>query len=611
MKHILNDLHRKYRFSAAIPGTGLTVFLSLGSIIITLYLHFQFHIIWLPISLFLLMFLSVLIAGILAKRSLTPRLYGKLVISGRNIEEILNFIARKSLRIHRKFERATREVDGLFKDIANKENHQESEPVQLLEASIETVWQPQGGLAKCRKVIKNLQQLLLKEHEEFKRMEQLMEEAALELRIPKKRFVNHIIQFSPELFISRISKFKDNLAELSEDMEKELSQRNVNADAILTRILGLVKQLNKIRRISDQRIDRANDLIKYEDLHGYIHRISSSNSISEALLIYSETLAKLSRGSKALLIKSWDGDLNSRLYQDVENRFKLVFRKQKAYPGYDPHEILLKMFEYHNSETSNDVVKILSQFKKYFLVNKHESLGFLTTGDEYKDLEQDRIKDKIIHNLGILGSMGLNTKDLLSTYKQKLVSKFKHQVFPSYFNDVQGVKFVITHGYSKTIRQIIKHGLDQSSKWQNYVFILEGKDSSQFESQLMKFELQNETSFSNQYFSNISIGDISVLKELICNEDKVMIILGAECFDKKGRIVVAKGIKNDFQDLVKYFDQKNIRYSSVVASEEFKGQMESISNSEPFDDHFDRIDIIINGEDVKHLITEKNGEVKC
>ena len=204
-----------------------------------------------------------------------------------------------------------------------------------------------------------------------------------------------------------------------------------------------------------------------------------------------------------------------------------------------------------------------------------------------------------------LSSIDVHTKNLTTSYKSDLVYKFKTNILPEFFNNTNGRRYIVTHGYSKSIRQIIKHGLDENEKSNNYVFILEGEQSNSFESILMRFELQNEISNTNQRFGNISIGDFDTLKELIDIEnDKVMILIGAECFDKDNKIIIARGLNQLYDDIVEHFKDKTNTFKSFIAAEAYKGEIESISNTEPFDDHFDRVDIV-NGSKFNYLVTDK------
>lgn len=621
-------LGRIIRSAAIRPGITVGVFLGAISILATLYYSEGWDLpAWLIVLfLIVLFFFSIYIGGILTKKSLSPMNYSKVVASGRPQEEVLYFLAKKTMEVHKLFNKAIDPIEDLLKRLIKNKPSNYEEDLDDIAIELNNIWNSEKSKNTTRRVIVQIEKFLRKHHKDIQRIECLKVEAAYELGIPKERLCNHILQFTPSLFKNRIIKVGQNLEELSRLLDSNLTnQKMVKVQHVLRRIFGMLKQIEKIKKISDQRIKRQNALMKHLDLHSYIRQIASSKSSSGALFIYTDALSYLAKHSSSILTK-WDGDINDKKFKEVEERFMMIFRKQKAYPGYDPHNLLLRLFRHalENSTISSHRQKIeglllvLNQFKNFFKDDKTNTRCFLIPQEIIENLKgvsngnskllNTEIRKSINSKLENLKSLSLFTSNYLTESKENLVKVFKKSILPNHFNNKNGFRFIVTHGYSKTTRQIIKGGLVKAEKKQNYIFILEEENSDKSESRLMKFELQRETEFYSQNFNNISIGSIDVLLKLVDFEkDRILFLFGAESFDPNGRVILAKGIGESFIKLKRKVVNKAkvLKILTVVSVEDYKKQEQSITDSEPFDDHFDSIEIL-EAEDVDLIITDKD-----
>jgi len=619
---LMMSLRRMLRFASVYPAIIITIFLALSSITFSL-LKFNTFSLWklnylhtfiLASLLFGSFILSIYICSQIAVKTVTPKLFSKLTISGSSLNFIFKTVAKSSKKLHHSFDKITQKSFIIFSAILETKDKVSFDDPNDIESILNRLWDARDAVKVFQNEIVLIEKYLLNMNEEFQRAEHLILEASRELKIPEKRFKNHVIQFIPELFKNRIIKYKENLEELTIDIQTKYSdKKGVTASAIFRRIYGLAKQNQKIKKICTQRIDRANDIIELDTLHAYVSNIASSRSTTTSLIIYSNELSLLAKKAKERLT-NWRGSLTDPNYKEVVRRFQFIFRKQKAYPGFDPHEVLIRLFSYHLNETEiesskvkNNILLTLVNFKSYFRDKK----CFFLDSKTYENLIQKDDK-KIYYNtvLNLIDSLtytGIFAKDLTTSYKEQLVDRFREEIIPNFFKGTSGRKYIVTHGYSKSIRQIIKHGLKKGEKDKNYIFILEGIESNPFDSLLMKFELQSEVSSNRQYFGNISIGNFSVLTELInSSNDKVMILIGAECFDGDGKVVIGKGFNEQYRKILRLFVSNSINFTSIIAAESFKGETESISNTEPFDDHFDRVDIL-NSKKFDSLVT--NNEI--
>ena len=91
------------------------------------------------------------------------------------------------------------------------------------------------------------------------------------------------------------------------------------------------------------------------------------------------------------------------------------------------------------------------------------------------------------------------------------------------------------------------------------------RESDSLDARVLEYELKESEQFRRDRL--LAAGRWEILVELLEEGDQVLIILGAESFDKERRVVYAPGIPDQLADIVTALEKKKIHAVGVVVAE--------------------------------------------
>lgn len=139
-----------------------------------------------------------------------------------------------------------------------------------------------------------------------------------------------------------------------------------------------------------------------------------------------------------------------------------------------------------------------------------------------------------------------------------------------------GPTMIVVHGYSRTVREVVKRGLfyrlsevarghggttsyeqsfrDQMERVEDldesrrrtlfkkapYLWQLQSRTQERFDSRVMEYELKEEPALRG--FRDIVTGSDRALLRMVGAGDRVVLLIGAECIDRSGRLVTPRGV---------------------------------------------------------------------
>src|SRR5712691_11774702 len=163
---------------------------------------------------------------------------------------------------------------------------------------------------------------------------------------------------------------------------------------------------------------------------------------------------------------------------------------------------------------------------------------------------------------------------------------------------------LVTHGFSATVREVFTRGLlteKELKKRLPYreipnIFVVNSGEKGNLDSRLMERDLLASAGEEQpgadipqeRRFDNITAGHEDTLATFLDKNTRGMVVLGAECFDRKGRVIHPWGLKDHG------FRRKLRRAAEVcvvVVAEGYKFHEDLLSISQYYRYHLDRIQV--------------------
>ena len=98
-----------------------------------------------------------------------------------------------------------------------------------------------------------------------------------------------------------------------------------------------------------------------------------------------------------------------------------------------------------------------------------------------------------------------------------------------------------------------------------------------------------ETAKSQKRFRRVAADDKNTRAKLVDKDLKVMVVLGAECFDKKGRVLHPSGLKDE--EWIRQGLGDDEAFSVVVVAEGYKFHEDLLASPHLFRHHLDRLQL--------------------
>jgi len=525
-------------------------------------------------------------------RHLPPEEYARILIDGYPIPATIQLVSNEIRKMAASFVEHT-DARFLAQMVSN-----------ILEMS---EWQDikqmiQQQEKQIRTGVESLCWFVEKQYPVIQRVLALKRYSAKQLGIPERRMCDYIFQFSPTIYHNRILKMVANWKEVldiypSVDLSPYLEAR----------LRALFQENQRIMRKIKRRLQYQYDILEYTDLHYFMHRFVTDVSISGAVKEYTRAISYLARGALSELENfptHSKHHLNSIL-ERLNKRLGFIYFKQRARGGFDIHYSCYRLCRLYSSE-------------RFYIQKQLE-----TQADILKKIIDDPQGDFIIADYGTalaqlhsLSTLFDTVTMVLEKCRNDITEKFKSfytewlQGLPG--NDQEQPRLIITHSYSRTVREVLKRVvLAESSDSFPFqtpnrpkLFILKPKGEDDFKARLMMYDLKEGS--HPQDLKNTFPGVDKLMKQT-----KIMIVLGAECFDNDRWVFHPQGVSDYLKTLRTVTRENGTELTVVVIAENYKFYHRLVELPEYYQDRFDNIslyepdliDVIISD---KEIITRKD-----
>lgn len=544
----------------------------------------------------------VLVSGWLALKAADPETYSRVLIGGRPAKEVLFTISKRAdracsrtLRLSIWAEELLRRLEEQYRPTDSKYRPKSlpSEwwrrwidlPIRWASLQAFRIW---NFLRRARKPKPDLEHTLLDiplreeiecliwwlrrfphaQHTRLLRIEAMKLHAANELGIPPRRLCDHLFQYSPVMHRDRLQKYVQNWGQILD------FNRAGQEDEWLWKItVQNLSFLNNTRR--RRRYQR--DLLENRDLHPFIVQFASRHSTSGSLQTYADALKFVAMLGERRLARAkggaWKGEMRA-----IRSRFAFLHRKQRAHPGYDLHKLLLNSLACMDSESQSELSGVYRVLKGLELI---------------RSASESRSRALPVLSLERLNSfrhLSFRLASLVDSSRKKISQNFR-DIYGDWLKSERETRYIVSHGYSRTVSAVLRTclpsaGTVSEDKLPRLFFLLPDEDS--FDTRVMEYEFKEERGLRR--FRNFAAGSGEHLLGLLRKHDKVLVLLGAECFDSDRRMVHPRGIHSILDTLMNKLEKDVCRV--VVVAESYKCHAGSlIADIDFYGQHFDRIDL--------------------
>lgn len=497
--------------------------------------------------------LGVCYAAYATLRTLPPAEYASVALAGRSEAVVLRALTFEMLAGVREFRGQIAALDGYLADypwlgqrmpvdkevdkfIRSVKNDKES----ILDAMLEKYRRDDTSSRELRR-----------------RLLAMKEFAATMLGIQKRRLCDRLLDYSP----SAHQELAHHYADLWAAMLRDDSGKNGVESIRVANAARCCWMAN----LFEQKELALDNFFQMVTLYVPICRIASRRSTSGAVLDYVSTLYSIADQTLGALGGKRSVTNYSENWKLAADQFKFLYEKQKAYPGVDIHDICTRVSGGYTSELVRD-----------FLVA-------LRGGNVCAPQDED----KAVELLRDLRGLAAFIDEHVINSRLRIVEGFCGSQL-EWLNKATAPSeaFIVTHGYSKTVRAVLN---DTKKRLAGFKVLVMNAGEDDFEdARKMVYELTELPQFKNRV---VSIGDESVLAGLIRRGDRVMALLGAECFDSGRRVIHSRGVHRKLVDMREAINKQKADFRVVVVAENYKLHDGLLTDEEFFRSHLDRADV--------------------
>jgi hypothetical protein len=500
---------------------------------------------------------SAFFISYLALRSMPPQDYARIMIGGRPASETLQVISR--------------EIENACKAFLDAEEHlTKSEP------------EP--------KAIDKLKMQFARQHRALLNISALLDLASQELDIPLPKLRDFVFEYDPAMHRRYFQRAIQN-----SELISELPQLPVRRDELLSE--------NKWIFGSAKRIIRAQEaILTYTAIFPRILQVAATHSTSDATGRYASAVSYVAKQvSDSIPSGGRWGKRHKQKFVDGLHALRFLARKQRAHPGFDLHQSCIRAFQ--EAKRRADAPISPPEEMEQILSILEEKLNQPT---EAKDVD---FWEGHLKKMAALIELSGNIDEGFVRWRSLLVERFQNLYLGwcgKENDDTTCQKnqktLLVTHGFSATVREVFNRGLlteDQLKKTLPHhkipnIFVINSGEKADLDSRLMVRDLlanNGQDGFvanvpQRRRFDNIMAGHEDALASLLDKSTRVMLVLGAECFDQKGRVLHPWGLKDHgFRRKLRGAAEVSV----IVVAEGYKFQEDLLSISESYRYHFDRI----------------------
>jgi len=568
--------------------------------------------------------------GWLSARSLPPEDYARLAISGRRAPEIFETIAVQANALCRSFVKGARTVDPLFRrlDLEVPDGVVPEGSRQEVADRLVGVWRqpkpPQDpalswssrlrlqavhaarrvrrravrrsaltwGDIEAERIIARTKRLRKRQDSLLRRLDALKWTAADELDVPPRRLCDHILQFSPATFRAGVEKYHQNWQEMR-DLERRLGRVD------LPRFVGLMRQNRRLEQECRTLMDRQRKLLRFADLHEDIHRLAATRSTSGSLQAYARALTALARDSSTRLgSRQRRGRSLLRELPTLDERFRFLYRKQKAHPGFELHALL---------------VEVLHTFAEEDLVAAPFCRSVVDAQIAALEAIADDRRKRPLAPLDApeTWSKRLTALTELQTYMNRAIALSRDTMTRAFGEFLRSwgtpahpdaKLFLVTSGYSKTVRELVLRTLGAgATEWpaEPCVFLLLTGEVEEWETRLMRWEFRpllsratathpSKPRTKHRRLCRLAVGDEEMLACLGRKGDRALFLLGVESIDAEGKMAHPRAAVEAVRRAVSALRASRVETRVIVAAERYKLNPRRFVETAFFAEQFER-----------------------
>ncbi len=481
---------------------------------------------------------SALFISNLALRSMSPQGYARIMIGGRPASETLQVTSR--------------EIERACRDFLKAEGHLKNdkpEPEQIDKLRM--------GFARQHRVLLNISALL--------------DLASQELDIPLPRLRDHVFGYDPSMHRKYFQKAVQNselISHLLQNRPEEKSRR----DQLLAEIKWIFGSVDEIIRTQEA-------ILTYAAIHAHVLEVAATRSTSDATGRYARAVSYVAQQVCNAIPsgRTLSRRRKEKLVDGLE-ALRFLVRKQRAHPGFDLHQSCISAFQEappdevarlfppeemeKMEETLCTLRKKLNQRNKVKEVFSDFVDVVLRRSKSEADWKTELSRMATLRMLsGLIDGGFVRWRSLLvKRFRNLYIGWCKETDGPTRQNNQK--KLLVTHGLSATVRDVFKLGLPLPTEKElqellpHYVipniFVINSGEKGELDSRLMERDLlankgqdqPGPNAPQEKPFDSITTGHEDTLASFLDKNTRVMVVLGAECFDQKGRVIHPWGLKD-------------------------------------------------------------------
>ncbi|MGH1363286.1 MAG: hypothetical protein ACRBF0_07000 [Calditrichia bacterium] len=468
----------------------------------------------------------------------SPEEYAKTTIRGWAKSEILEIISYEIWKLGNSF---LEDRNTLFlQNVANQKLLKAKSRTELLQFLVEE-----------RKLIlaavEKLDKLSRKSHSSIQRLKIMKCFAADECGIPIRRFCDHIIQFSPDMYKNRMEKYIENWRILLHGIRGDYGEEIFEES-----IVKLLRKNNRDHEKIRSRTSFQLQVLKYSDLNNYILDFIPNASASSSLINYVRAISFVA--NQAMTERVEQEKYN--VFAIVSEQLRYLFHKQKAYIGFDLHVAALRLCA---TETDNTKLRTTRTLLERIQDNSIPNIF-------------DINKERATNELTLLSELYGSTNVVININRKRIVEKFS-QEYSSWLSSIEkqedkNDKVLVTHGYSKTVLEMLKTVVFKDAESINKrippkLFVMKSDDQESFEARLMMFELKEDYSLPD-------LKDAFPDNKNVLTNTKIMVVIGAEGFDNDRWVFHPPRDASRLRSLKNFAQENGSEVFVVVVGESYK-----------------------------------------
>jgi hypothetical protein len=513
----------------------------------------------------------VLFSGFVALWAADPQAYARFLFAGRPAKEVLFLISWHSVRACERTKKLARRIEDRARALETKAGS-EGFPQHrgwVLSDDRSEYWE-------INKFRERLRRFIQKEHSVLLRIEAMKVLASEELDIPQRRLCDHVLQYSPAMHRDRLHKYLGGWGDIMDS--------RIDSAEDAQRFRDLLRQNRLFLEHVEKRAGYQRQMLRNRDLHSFIVQLASMHSTSGSLHTYAEAL-------KFLIVT---GLIRRHPIEETAARLVFLHRKQRAHPGFDLHTLLCSALR---SKAMKKGTSLEEQGRLEMLASVLQTITSELTNDVIKALSQpDQLKAFL--------TLPADLSRVVSDCRQQICQRLKAN-YDEWFEGVPGRhRYIVSHGYSKTVLSVLKSLLaaGKTAQEELRIFFVLPEEKESFDTRVMEYELREDDSLRT--FRNFAAGTDHHLFSLLSSSDSVLVLLGAECFDEDGWVVHPRGIAGGFGRLLERLQENKIRCLTTVVAESYKRHRGSLrADTDFYGQHFDRIELY-SPEWINRIVTD-------